>query len=286
MSIPPSIELPSGVEPLQLFLPQGELAALRTTSASHADFLLVPGFTGSKEDFLPLLPLLAEMGWSVLAVDQRGQYESPGPQEEHHYSLAKWAAELCEVAKQVDGVHLVGHSFGGLVCREAALSHPDLFHSLTLLDSGPAALPQRHHNLLALLMSVIPEMSMQEIWKVKEQLDRNDGVDPPPEEIHRFLEKRWIAGSPGALCAMAHILTVCPDRTEELASLVSTRLSCLVAFGEEDDTSWTPDEMTDMAWRLGQPPVVIPGAGHSPAVETPDILAGLLTGFAHRAKPQ
>ncbi len=138
MSIPPSIELPSGVEPVQLSLRQGELAALWAGSGSKADFLLVPGFTGSKEDFLPLLPLLAEMGWSVLAIDLRGQYESAGPPEEHHYSLSNWAADVHELAENAGGLHLVGHSFGGLVAREAAITYPDAFHSLTFKKLCPA----------------------------------------------------------------------------------------------------------------------------------------------------
>ena len=35
--------------------------------------LLVPGFTGSKEDFTPFLPYLAERGRSACAYSQRGQ---------------------------------------------------------------------------------------------------------------------------------------------------------------------------------------------------------------------
>jgi len=37
--------------------------------------LLVPGYTGSKEDFLSILGELADGGRRVLAVDQRGQKE-------------------------------------------------------------------------------------------------------------------------------------------------------------------------------------------------------------------
>ena len=39
--------------------------------------MLIPGFTGSKEDFLPILEPLAAAGRTVYAVDQRGQYQSP-----------------------------------------------------------------------------------------------------------------------------------------------------------------------------------------------------------------
>ena len=52
----------------------------------HGTALLVPGFTGSKEDFISVLPLLAADGWRVVTYDQRGQYESAGTPEP--YTLA------------------------------------------------------------------------------------------------------------------------------------------------------------------------------------------------------
>ena len=48
------------------------------STATGAPVLLVPGYTGSKEDFIAVLAPLAAAGHEVLAIDQRGQYESPG----------------------------------------------------------------------------------------------------------------------------------------------------------------------------------------------------------------
>ena len=240
---------------------------------------MVPGFTGSKEDFLPLLPLMAERGWSSWAIDQQGQYQSIGPDNESNYSLAGWSQDVLDLAQHAGGVHLLGHSFGGLVCREAIISDAATIRSLTLLDSGPGALPKRHHNRLAMLMSVIPELSMEQIWQTKTEIERADGVPAPPPDIEEFLHTRWISGSPGALHAMARVLTTCPDHTSDLAAIVAGGLPCLVAYGEHDDTSWHPEEMDEMAQRLGCAAVVIPGAAHSPAVETPELLADLLDRF-------
>ena len=39
--------------------------------------MCAPGFTGSKEDFLQLIPELDSFGWSVVAIDHAGQFESP-----------------------------------------------------------------------------------------------------------------------------------------------------------------------------------------------------------------
>ena len=73
----------------------GPLMALDTGGeAARGTALLVAGYTGSKEDFAPLLAPLAEAGYRVVALDQRGQYESPGPDDPGAYSvteLGRWA---------------------------------------------------------------------------------------------------------------------------------------------------------------------------------------------------
>ena len=135
---PETVLLPGGASPLAAYDvgPAG--------SVSRRPALLVPGYTGSKEDFAPLLPLLAAAGHRVLAYDQRGQYESVGPQEPSAYSVAALAADLLALVDELTlaPVHLVGHSFGGLVARAAVVERPAAFASLTLLGSGPAALPE------------------------------------------------------------------------------------------------------------------------------------------------
>jgi pimeloyl-ACP methyl ester carboxylesterase len=279
VSIPPSVRLPSGVDPARLSGRHGELAALRAGPAGRPDVLLVPGFTGSKEDFLPILPLLAERGWTAWAIDQHGQYQSTGPEEDASYSLSGWADDVAALARAAEGLHVVGHSFGGLVCREAAIEDPAAFRSLTLLDSGPGALPERHHHRLALLAGLIPQWSLEQIWQAKEQLERADGVPPPPPQVQAFLHRRWVHGSPGALKAMAQLLTNCPDRVADLRIRVDAGLAVRVAYGVGDDTSWDPYEFDDMARRLGVEAAVIPDAAHSPAVENPGFTADLLDTF-------
>jgi pimeloyl-ACP methyl ester carboxylesterase len=69
---------------------------------------------------------------------------------------------------------------------------------------------------------------------------------------------------------MSVILRESPDRTEELARLVTAdpgSRRVLVAYGEGDD-AWPTDVQDEMARRLGSAAVVLAGAGHSPAAES------------------
>ena len=114
----------------------GALAGPRRGSA-----LLVPGFTGSKEDYIAVLAPLATRGVHAVALDLAGQYESTRPAGTS-YSLAGFAADVWAVAEQLETpTVLVGHSFGGLVVREAVLADPLAAQGLVIIASGPATLP-------------------------------------------------------------------------------------------------------------------------------------------------
>ena len=62
--------------------------------------------------------------------------------------------------------HVVGHSFGGLVARAAAIRDPAAFRSLTLLDSGPAALPGTRAESVRTLRPVLVEGGKEAVWEL------------------------------------------------------------------------------------------------------------------------
>ena len=75
------LQLPDGVRRVTVETIRGSFAALEalpsTGVTERRPALLIPGYTGSKEDFLPVLGPLAAAGRRVVAIDMRGQYESP-----------------------------------------------------------------------------------------------------------------------------------------------------------------------------------------------------------------
>ena len=231
---------------------------------------------GSKEDFIAVLAPLAAAGHPVTALDQRGQYESPGTDDPTTYDVASLAEDVLEVASALgEPVHLVGHSFGGLVSRAAALAAPKALRSLTLLDSGPSALPHPASNNLALLVQALPVMDLAQIWVAKRQLDAQNEPEPLTDEIEDWLRRRFLASHPTSLLRIAEQLLNEPDRIDELAAL---DLPVLVAYGETED-AWPPPVQEQMAERLAAAHVVISRAGHSPAAEQPEVTAQVLSHF-------
>jgi pimeloyl-ACP methyl ester carboxylesterase len=285
VSTPRSLDVHGSIRRLDAETARGRFAVWtcqpQDSALPHGHVVLVPGFTGSKEDFGPLLPLLAAAGWSALTYDQRGQYETPA-QPTDDFSLEGFAADLTAVTDTVLGtderVHLVGHSFGGLVARQAVLDAPERWASLTLLCSGPGAVPaEESAELLAAAEDMLRD-GLEPSYLAKRDRDRRRGAPEPPAEVEQFLHKRFLANSPESLASISRTLAKAPDRTDELAVL---DLPVSVIRGHDDD-GWPHAAQADMARRLGTTVVVIPDAAHSPAVEaaeaTRDALARVFLG--------
>jgi pimeloyl-ACP methyl ester carboxylesterase len=259
----------------------GPLVALDTGPVDGATVLLVAGYTGTKEDFAPLLRPLCSAGYRAVALDQRGQFESPGPDDPAAYTVAELAADVLAVGQvlraEISGpLHLVGHSFGGLVGRAAVLAEPALFTSLTLLGSGPAKLVGPRAVMLEYMRPLLAEGGVQAVHEAMQQLAMTDPrAQAVPAPTRAFLTQRFLANSAAGLLGMADAMTTEPDRVAELAA---TGLPVLVAHGIADD-AWTPEAQTDMAQRLDARHEVIPGSIHSPAIENPSRTLEVLLDF-------
>ncbi|MFF4292725.1 alpha/beta fold hydrolase [Streptomyces vinaceus] len=278
MSKPPRLTLPSGARAYLLSTARGEFAVHEAGEPVRGTALLVPGFTGSKEDFIGLLEPLAAAGYRVLAVDGRGQHESPGPREESAYALEELAQDVLAQAAAVDGgpVHLVGHSLGGLIARAAVLRDAAPFASLTLMSSGPAAIAEDQQERTKLLVAALEAMrdDMPGVWTAMRSFDPEDAVPDSPE-LAEFLRGRWLSTVPEQLIATGRILVSEPDRVDGLSAV---ELPKLVLSGEVD-YAWPVPLMDEMTERLGAARVVVAGAEHSPNAENPQVTAGALASF-------
>ncbi|WP_367124201.1 alpha/beta fold hydrolase [Streptomyces phytohabitans] len=276
MSKPPNVDLPAGARAFPLVTERGEFAAHEAGSARHGTALLLPGFTGSKEDFIALLTPLADAGYRVVAVDGRGQHESPGPSDEAAYGQDELASDVLALLAAVgegDRVHLVGHSLGGQISRAAMLRDASRAASLTLLSSGPAAVCQAQRERLELLVAGLAVLDMEAVWQAMRELDPPEAADErTPPAVREFLHRRWINTAPQQVTAAARQLLDEPDRVAELAAL---DLPLHVLSGEADYV-WPVDWLDDMAVRLGARRTVVAGAEHSPNVDRPSETAHAL----------
>ncbi|MEV7713669.1 alpha/beta hydrolase, partial [Streptomyces sp. NPDC088270] len=239
----------------------------------RATALLLPGYTGSKEDFMALLEPLSAAGYRTVAVDGRGQYETEGTDRQETYAQGELALDVLAQAAALDGgtVHLLGHSLGGQIARAAVLLDAAPFRSLTLMSSGPAEVVEAQQLKVKVLSDALATLSMASVWEAMRALD-------PPEETAtdgEALRRRWLRHQPAQLIATGRQLVTEPDRVAELAAVP---LPVHVLSGERDDT-WPVPLLDEMARRLGAHRTRIAGAEHSPNTDRPKETAAALAAF-------
>lgn len=107
---------------------------LRHAGTSGSPVLLLHGIGGSSRSFTSQLPELGERH-RVFAWDAPGYGDSADPQE--HPGMSGYADSVVSVLDGLglEGAHLVGVSWGGVIATRAALLHPDRVRSLVLADS-------------------------------------------------------------------------------------------------------------------------------------------------------
>lgn len=271
------IPIPDCVHRITIDVPSGALAAFDCAPAcpTFDSAVLVPGFSGSKEDFVPMLAALSHGGYRVVAFDQRGQYESGGPAEPAAYSMRMFTDDLLSVIRLVGKghpVHLLGHSFGGLVARRVAIAAPSFVRSLTLLDSGPDGASLLRRRLLGPLTWLIRLGGPKIVAALMARAVSKMGVS---DARLSWLRHRLLETDPANLIGICRIMAREPDRVDQLAA---TSVPLLVLCGEHDD-GWSPMTQMDMARRLCAETVIIKRAGHTPNEDQPIETAEVLLQF-------
>jgi pimeloyl-ACP methyl ester carboxylesterase len=119
--------------------PSGELSVVSLGDPADPRVVLIPGVTGSKEDFYLLAPILVAAGYHVQSFDMAGQFESAdaGPVPGGRYTYGLLVADVVAFLRDGGPAHVLGYSFAGILSELAMVEHPELFRSLTLLTAPP-----------------------------------------------------------------------------------------------------------------------------------------------------
>jgi pimeloyl-ACP methyl ester carboxylesterase len=283
VSTPPRITLPQAAVVEQWQLRGGHRAVMHSRLGDADQWVvMIPGFTGSKEDFIALPDLLADSGVGMLTFDQFGQYESAASDDPDAYALSALAEDVRSIIAmarerfgRTDPPHILGHSFGGLVAQQALIQPGLEAQSFIALCTGPGALPPERWGALPELVAALPHTDLAELWARKLELDAAAGVPEPPHEIQAFLRTRWVRNHPNQLKQFAHTLMEQPSFIDRLKPRVHEGLAMSVMWGEFDD-AWPISMQQHMADELNVRGIEIPGVGHSPNAEDPERTASAL----------
>jgi len=247
--------------------------------------MLVHGFTADKSEVSEVLEPLAERGWHAVAPDLRGHGRSGHPTGSAAYSFETLATDVLALADHLgwDRLALVGHSMGGAVAQLVALDHPERLAGLILASTFHGPVKGISLELVELGSWVVRASGMAGLAQAL-AARRSDN----PESVAAF--ERMQEARPGYAAQSAHRLeSTSPDmwlalapafvtQGDRLDRLRSLDVPTAVVVGELDDT------MLDDCLRLadtipGASLTVVPGAGHVPQLEAPDLWWAALSGF-------
>jgi pimeloyl-ACP methyl ester carboxylesterase len=253
--------LPEGAERGWVDAPSGRLATLSMGEPQGPLVLLVPGVTGSKEDFVLMLPLLAAAGYHAVTYDMAGQYESfeAGPPPGQRYTHQLFVDDLLAVLAGRPA-HVLGYSFAGTVAQLAYAQHPESFMSLTLLSCPPQPGQgfrgvKRLGPFTGLTTGRIGAALM--IWGVKQNY-----THVPPGR-HAFVVERFALTRRESVADIIAMMKRAPDLRSQLAAAPIPKL---VAVGAHD--LWPLELHADFAESIDAR-IAVYRTGHSPCETAP-----------------
>ena len=273
--------LPGGVSTSTFSAPSGELALVEAGESGRPRVILVPGVTGSKEDFLLMMPLLAAAGFHAISFDMAGQYQSHTAGPEHlrpprrHYDHDLFVNDLLALlAGEPGGAHVLGYSFAGTIAQLAYARKPEQFRSLTLLSAPPE--PGQGFRGV----KVVGPFSWLATGRVGAALMiwglmRN--VVKVPAGRAKFVRQRLAETRRASVADIITLMKKAPDLD---ATLAAASIPKLVAVGEHD--LWPLELHAAFAQRIRATLAVYP-TGHSPCEATPHQLVRDLLGLYARA---
>ncbi|MBW2091906.1 MAG: alpha/beta hydrolase [Deltaproteobacteria bacterium] len=237
------------------------------------------GYTGSTKDWQNQIPLVAEK-FKAIAIDHRGHGKSEAPSKEDDYSVKIFSEDVYALlnALNIRRCCLVGHSMGGFMSLQFVMDHPEMVKALVLVDtsSGAYDAPPGYEELRAKL----------------DELAKNEGLEAAfeydaannPMRVERFKKhpeqreisrRKVLSTSVDGYIYVARTFRKWPPVTDRLHEI---KAPTLIFWGEED-TPFTEPSTVLKESISGAELITVPGVGHNPHEEAPEIFNEALMNF-------
>lgn len=241
-------------------------------NGSGAPLVLISGLGYNLWQWHKMVPGLAEQ-FQVITFDNRGvgQTDKPaGP-----YSAGLLAGDTAALLKALDipKAHVMGHSMGGFIAQEMALSYPDMVDKLILASTnfgGP-----RHLPITPEAMAVLGDVTSDPVTRFKNGLAVSTA--PGWSENNAAMIDEWLAWrmanlvDPAAYQAqMAIGLGLLAEAACFEPRLAAVQSETLILFGAHDKVV-PPGNADLLAAKIPRSTVhLLPNAGHFFPIETPE----------------
>jgi pimeloyl-ACP methyl ester carboxylesterase len=234
-------------------------------------FVMVHGFTGSRDDFADVLDDVAVQGRTIVP-DLRGHGGTTNPGRGYDFD------QLCRDllgfldALDISKCDLLGHSLGGMIVLRFALDHPERVHSLVLMDTSDASHRTRPSWPERILKFAVRRLPMR--WNIRAlRANQHRLPEPAQRAAHEMGSDRYWnrlrikleAMDPIAFDALLDEIMNQEGVTNRLGEIPCPTL---VMVGDQDAAFRKPSQR--MANQIPDAElVVLKDAHHSPQIEAP-----------------
>lgn len=232
-------------------------------------FVLVHGFTGSRDDFADVLEPLGALG-RTFAPDLRGHGGTSNPGA--GYSLEQLCTDLTGFldALGASRCDLLGHSLGGIVALCLTLAEPQRVASLVLMDTTAESIGRMSDRALRAIGWIAPRIPGRWLWRAAranrhrmpapmQRAAREMGSERYWERLRRKLE----ALDPVIFRELLHAAAKQPPALDRLHEI---DCPTLVLVGDQDQAFLAPSRRLADGIR-GATLGVLKDAHHSPQIE-------------------
>jgi pimeloyl-ACP methyl ester carboxylesterase len=166
--------------------------------------LLLHGLGSSLRDWERQTPIFAQQ-YQVLTCDIRGHGRSSKPAGP--YSIPQFTADVAALLHhlQVESIHILGLSMGGMIAFQMAVNQPKLVKSMVIVNSGPEVVPRTWRDHL----NVWQRLSISRLMgprKMGEVISKRLFPDPDQAEMQQTMAARWAENDPAAYLAATKAL--------------------------------------------------------------------------------
>lgn len=241
----------------------------------------VPGMGDLRSNFRYLTPALAAAGYRVATMDLRGHGDSDATFDSYD-DVAAGSDVLALIAHLGGRAVVIGNSMGAGAAAWAAAEDPDAVAGLVLVGPFVRNPPTSPLKMLLFRLALLRPWGAAAWDSYIPKL--YPGRPPADLDAHRA-QIRDSLRRPGHYAAFA--ATTHTSHAPAEARLGEVRAPTFVVMGDRDpDFADARAEAALVAERLNAESLIVPGAGHYPHAEYPEIVSPAIVSFVERVTPR
>jgi len=262
-----------------LYRPEGRIAYDITGAGPLV--VCLPGMGELRSSYRFTVPALVDAGWRVATLDLRGHGGSDATFSSYDDVAA--GTDVLALVEELGGpAVVVGNSMGAGAAVWAAAERPDLVVGIVLV--GPFVRNAPVNPLMALAFKVAMAGPWAPAVWASYLPSLYPGRRPDDFEAHRSAIRAGMR-RPGH--AKAFRATTRTSHAPAEARLADVSCPALVVMGDADpDFKDARAEASWIAGRLGAEQLLVPGAGHYPQVQHPELVNPTIVAFCEKVLPR